>query len=270
MAEVRRIASETLPQGYGFEWSGASLQEIRAGNQAPYVIAFGLLVVFLVLAAQYESWSLPIAVILAVPLGAFGAILAVFLRGGMSQDIYFQIGLLTLVGLAAKNAILIVEFGSALRKLGMPLVQATIEAARLRLRPILMTSFAFILGVLPLAISTGAGAAGRRSIGTGVMGGMISATLLAVIFIPVFFLVVQGGVEWIQSKLGRQPVGAAPLSASDGEALALMEALSGGQQKGTDHGGTASTWDSSSRDNQKDKDENDPGADTQPLIPKDR
>lgn len=194
MAEVTRIAARSLPPGFGYEWSGSSLQEIRAGNQAPYVIAFGLLVVFLVLSAQYESWTLPLAVILAVPLGAFGAILAVFLRD-RTQDIYFQIGLLTLVGLAAKNAILIVEFGSVLRKLGMPLRQAAVEAAKLRLRPVFMTSFAFILGVLPLAISTGAGAAGRQSIGTGVMGGMISATILAVLFVPTFFFVVQGSVE---------------------------------------------------------------------------
>ncbi len=255
MAEITRLAEKHLPPGYGFEWSGASLQEIRAGNQAPYVIAFGLLVVFLVLAAQYESWTLPIAVLLAVPLGAFGAIQAIGLAG-MPQDIYFQIGLLTLVGLAAKNAILIVEFGSALRKLGLPLVQATLEAARLRLRPIMMTSLTFILGVLPLVLSTGAGASGRRSIGTGVLGGMISATVLAVLFVPVFFLVIQGGVEWIARRLGQ--LTAEPLTSQPApeEALAVVAAILGNSPP------PASSHLPSHRG-----EEADPGADTQPSLP---
>jgi hydrophobe/amphiphile efflux-1 (HAE1) family protein len=186
-------------EGYGYEWSGASFQEVRAGNAAPMVLAFGLVVVFLVLAAQYEKWSLPIAVMLAVPLGVFGALVAVWLRG-ISRDIYFQVGLLTLIGLAAKNAILIVEFCVVLRNQGRPLVEAAVEAARQRFRPILMTSMAFILGVLPLVIAKGAGAAGRNSIGTGIMGGMIAATVLAVFFVPLFYVVIQGATEWVARR----------------------------------------------------------------------
>lgn len=196
---IKEIAANTLPAGYDFEWSGASYQEVQAGSQAPYVLAFGLVMVFLVLAAQYEKWSLPLAVILAVPFGLFGAITAVYLFG-MPKDIYFQVGLLTLVGLAAKNAILIVEFAAHERREGKSIVEAAAEAARLRLRPILMTSLAFVLGVLPLAISTGAGAAGRRSIGTGIMGGMISATFLAVVFVPVFFVIIQTITEKFSRK----------------------------------------------------------------------
>ncbi|HOE65851.1 MAG TPA: multidrug efflux RND transporter permease subunit [Candidatus Hydrogenedentes bacterium] len=193
---IREIAAEKLPIGYGIDWSGASYQEATAGNQSAYVILFGLVMVFLVLAAQYEKWSLPLAVLLAVPFGAFGAILAVHLRG-LDRDIYFQIGLLTLIGLAAKNAILIVEFCSKQRALGQGIVEAAIEAARLRLRPIVMTSLAFILGVLPLVISEGAGAASRHSIGTGVMGGMLAATFLAIFFVPLFFAIIQ----WISERL---------------------------------------------------------------------
>ena len=195
METVAAKAKELLPQGYAYEWSGASFQEIRAGGQAPYIMLFGLVVVFLVLAAQYEKWSLPFAVLLAVPFAVFGAVLAVYFRG-IQRDIYFQIGLLTLIGLAAKNAILIVEFCSAERQRGKGIVEAAVEAARLRLRPIIMTSLAFILGVLPLALSTGAGAAGRHSIGTGVMGGMISATFLAIFFVPLFFVIIQKISEW--------------------------------------------------------------------------
>ncbi|MCC6695997.1 MAG: multidrug efflux RND transporter permease subunit [Candidatus Hydrogenedentes bacterium] len=202
MKRVEEIAARILPAGYEIEWSGASYQEIKAGNQAPYVIAFGLVVVFLVLAAQYEKWSMPFAVLLAVPFGVFGAVLAVYLRG-LERDIYFQIGLLTLVGLAAKNAILIVEFCSSLHEQGKGVVESAIEAARLRLRPIIMTSLAFILGVLPLVFSNGAGAAGRHSIGTGVMGGMLAATFLAIVFVPLFFVVIQKISEfrpWKRSK----------------------------------------------------------------------
>ncbi len=193
-------------EGYGYEWSGPSFQEVRAGNTAPMVIAFGLVVVFLVLAAQYEKWSLPIAVMLAVPLGVFGALVAVYLRN-INRDIYFQVGLLTLVGLSAKNAILIVEFCVVLRDQGKTVVEAAIEAARQRFRPILMTSLAFILGVLPLTLAKGAGAAGRQSIGTGVMGGMIAATVLAVFLVPLFYVVIQGGTEaigrWTRGALVR-------------------------------------------------------------------
>ncbi len=199
MARLKEIGDATLPPGYEIEWSSASYQEEKAGNQAFFVILFGLVMVFLVLAAQYEKWSLPLAVLLAVPFGAFGAVLAVYLRG-IERDVYFQIGLLTLVGLAAKNAILIVEFCSAQRENGHGIVESAIEAARLRIRPIVMTSLAFILGVLPLVISEGAGAGGRISIGTGVMGGMLAATFLAVFFVPLFFVIIQ----WV-SELGRGP-----------------------------------------------------------------
>jgi multidrug efflux pump subunit AcrB len=179
-----------LGEGWGIEWSGSSYQEIKAGKQAPYIIAFGLIVVFLVLAGLYERWSLPFVVLLGIPSGAFGAIIAILLRG-IPNDIYFQIGLLTLIGLAAKNAILIVEFSSTLRERGMPIKEAAVEAARVRLRPFIMTSLAFVLGVLPLVIATGAGAAGRHSIGTGVMGGMIAATFLDMFFVPMLFVIFQ-------------------------------------------------------------------------------
>ena len=200
MTRIRDTAAKVLPAGYGIDWSGASFQEIKAGNQAPYVIGFGLVVVFLVLAAQYEKWSLPFAVLFAVPIGVFGAVLAVWIRG-IDRDIYFQIGLLTLVGLAAKNAILIVEFCTVLREQGKGLVESAVEAARLRLRPIVMTSLAFILGVTPLVFSEGAGAAGRHSIGTGVMGGMLAATFLAIFFVPLFFVLIQGLSEF---RFGRK------------------------------------------------------------------
>jgi len=191
MAHLDELASKTLPAGYAVEWSGASYQEQKAGNQAPYVMLFGLVMVFLVLAAQYEKWSLPFAVLLAIPIGVMGALAAVWLRG-LPRDIYFEIGLLTLIGLAAKNAILIVEFCSKMHdEEGMGIVEAALEAARLRLRPIVMTSLAFILGVTPLVISQGAGAAGRHSIGTGVMGGMLAATFLAIVFVPVFYVLIQ-------------------------------------------------------------------------------
>lgn len=196
------VAATELPEGYNYQYSGISFQEVRAGNQASMVLGFGLLVVFLVLAAQYERWSLPFAVLMAVPLGILGALFAVYLRG-INKDIYFQIGLLTLVGLSAKNAILIVEFCVVLRESGMGVVEAALQAARMRFRPILMTSLAFILGVVPLAISTGAGAAGRQSIGTGVMGGMIAATVLAVFFVPMFYVLITLFTEWV-GGLGRR------------------------------------------------------------------
>ncbi|MCC6409890.1 MAG: multidrug efflux RND transporter permease subunit [Planctomycetes bacterium] len=190
---VREVA-ETLPPGFAIDFSGQTYQEIRTGNQALRALLFGVLVVFLVLAAQYESFSLPFAVLLAVPLGAFGALVAVWWRN-LPLDIYFQIGLLTLVGLAAKNAILIVEFAVAQRHKGATLRDAALAAAKLRFRPIVMTSLAFIFGVLPLVIARGAGAAGRQSIGTGVMGGMIAATALAVFFVPLFFRLIEGASE---------------------------------------------------------------------------
>ncbi|HNM48040.1 MAG TPA: efflux RND transporter permease subunit, partial [Candidatus Sumerlaeota bacterium] len=184
---MEEISKKTLDPGYAFEWSGSSYQEIRAGKQAPYIIAFGLLIVFLVLCGLYERWSLPVAVMLGIPSGAFGAIIAITLRG-IPKDIYFQVGLLTLIGLAAKNAILIVEYSAVLKESGMATVEAAVEAARVRLRPFIMTSMAFVLGVTPLVIAEGAGAAGRHSIGTGVIGGMIAATFLDMFFVPLFFV----------------------------------------------------------------------------------
>jgi multidrug efflux pump len=189
MQAMEEIAQK-LPPGFAFEWSGTSFEERLAGAQAPILFALSLLVVFLALAALYESWSIPFAVILVVPLGILGAVLAVHLRG-LPNDVFFKVGLIAIIGLSAKNAILIIEFARKLHNEGMELVAATLEACRLRLRPILMTSFAFILGVMPLAISTGAGAASRHAVGTGVIGGMIAATVLAIFLVPVFFVVVR-------------------------------------------------------------------------------
>jgi multidrug efflux pump len=189
MAAMEEIA-EQLPPGFGFDWSGTSYEERLSGSQAPFLYALSLIVVFLALAALYESWSIPFAVILVVPLGILGAVLAVTLRG-LPNDVFFKVGLIATIGLSSKNAILIIEFARKLHDEGMELVDATLEACRLRFRPILMTSLAFILGVLPLAISSGAGAKSRHAIGTGVMGGMIGATVLAVFLVPVFFVVVR-------------------------------------------------------------------------------
>ncbi|MBU1236347.1 MAG: efflux RND transporter permease subunit [Gammaproteobacteria bacterium] len=189
MAAMEEIAAK-LPPGIGFEWSGTSYEERLSGAQAPFLFAVSLLVVFLALAALYESWSIPFAVILVVPLGILGAVLAVTLRG-LPNDVFFKVGLIAIIGLSSKNAILIIEFARTLHEKGMGLAEAILEACRLRIRPIVMTSLAFILGVLPLAISTGAGAQSRHAIGTGVIGGMVTATLLAVFLVPVFFLVVR-------------------------------------------------------------------------------
>ena len=188
-AAMEQIAQQ-LPPGFGFEWSGTSFEERQSGAQAPLLFAISLIVVFLCLAALYESWSIPFAVLLVVPLGVFGAVLAVTLRD-LPNDLYFKVGLIAIIGLSSKNAILIIEFARRLQDDGMSLIDATLEACRLRFRPILMTSIAFIAGVFPLAISTGAGAQSRHAIGTGVMGGMIAATLLAVFLVPVFFVVVR-------------------------------------------------------------------------------
>ncbi len=179
-----------LPEGIGYEWTGMSYQERMSGNQAPALYAISLIVVFLCLAALYESWSIPFAVMLVVPLGVIGALLFTTLRG-LSNDVYFAVGLLTTVGISAKNAILIVEFAVDLMKEGKGLMESTLEAVRMRLRPILMTSLAFILGVLPLAISTGAGSGAQNAVGTGVIGGMVTATCLAIFLVPVFFVVVR-------------------------------------------------------------------------------
>ncbi|MGU5659495.1 efflux RND transporter permease subunit [Aeromonas veronii] len=201
MAAIELMVKQ-LPEGVGIEWTGLSFQERQAGSQAPALYAISLLVVFLCLAALYESWSIPFSVMLVVPLGVLGAIVAATLRG-LENDVYFQVGLLTTIGLSAKNAILIVEFAKELYDKGMVLGEAVVEAARLRLRPILMTSLAFILGVLPLVISSGAGASSRNAIGTGVMGGMISATVLAIFFVPLFFVLVMRYFTSHKSKEAR-------------------------------------------------------------------
>jgi multidrug efflux pump len=188
MTAIEQMARQ-LPAGIGYEWTGLSYEERLSGSQAPALYALSLLVVFLCLAALYESWSIPFSVLMVVPLGVFGAVVAATLRG-LPNDVYFQVGLLTTIGLSAKNAILIVEFAKELHEQGMDLLAATVEAARQRLRPILMTSLAFTLGVLPLATSTGAGSGSQNAIGVGVMGGMISATILAIFFVPLFFVLV--------------------------------------------------------------------------------
>ncbi|MBO9880363.1 efflux RND transporter permease subunit [Xanthomonas sp. D-109] len=190
MSAMEDIVNNDLPPGFGFDWSGMSYQEIIAGNTATLLLVLSIVVVFLCLAALYESWSIPVSVLLVVPIGVLGAVAFSLLRG-LPNDIYFKIGLITVIGLAAKNAILIVEFAVEQRAMGKTLREAAAEAAHLRFRPILMTSFAFILGVLPMAISTGAGANARHAIGTGVIGGMLFATVLGVLFIPLFFVMVR-------------------------------------------------------------------------------
>jgi multidrug efflux pump len=187
LAAMKEVAQEVMPGGYGFEWSGEAREEENSGSTSSLAFVFGLVFVFLILAAQYESWSLPLGVMMAVPFALLGALVAIVLRH-IPNDLYFQIGLLTLIGLAAKNAILIVEFAvEKHRAEKMSFFDAAVEAARLRLRPIIMTSFAFVLGTLPLAIATGASANSRHSIGTGVIGGTLAATLIAIFFIPMFF-----------------------------------------------------------------------------------
>ncbi|MDD2668954.1 multidrug efflux RND transporter permease subunit [Zoogloea sp.] len=203
---VEEVSREMLPEGFRTEWVGQSFQEKRTGSASVIAFVFGIIMVFLILAAQYEKWSLPLAVIMAVPFAMLGALVAVLIRG-MPNDIYFQIGLLVLVGLAAKNAILIVEFAAQKQAEGMGVVEAALEAARLRFRPIVMTSLAFVLGVLPLAISSGAGSAARRSMGTGVVGGMLAATFIATIFVPLFF-------KWLSRGKLRHPAGDLPKSHS--------------------------------------------------------
>ena len=208
---VERIAKISLPEGYKIAWTGQAYQEKRTGSAAMFAFGFAIIMVFLILAAQFETWALPLAVIMAVPFAMTGALLAVLFRG-MPNDIYFQIGLITLIGLAAKNAILIVEFASQKMEEGMPVGQAALEAARLRFRPIVMTSMAFVLGIVPLVIATGAGAAARQSMGTGVFGGMIIATFIATIFIPLFFTWLtdnqhvrhHGHIEGLDTKVGEK------------------------------------------------------------------
>jgi len=197
IAEVERLAKEILPADFSYDWGGASFQEKRSSGTSALALGLAALMVFLILAAQYEKWSLPLSVLMALPFGTFGALAAVYLRG-FTNDVYFQIGLVTLLGLAAKNAILIVEYASLKYHEGLSPSAAALEAARLRFRPILMTSLAFILGVLPLAISSGAGAGARQSVGTGVMGGMLAATFLAIFFVPLFYKLIT------EKKLGEK------------------------------------------------------------------
>jgi multidrug efflux pump len=189
IAEMEKLAAQ-LPQGFGYEWTGQTREEKLAGSQAIVLYAFAILAVFLCLAALYESWTIPLSVILVVPLGVLGVLLATLLRS-YSNDVYFQVGLITIIGLSAKNAILIIEFAKDLQAQGKSVIAAALEAAHIRFRPIIMTSMAFTLGVLPLALASGAGSASQRAIGTGVIGGMLTGTVLAVVFVPIFFVVVR-------------------------------------------------------------------------------
>jgi HAE1 family hydrophobic/amphiphilic exporter-1 len=187
---LREVAAQVLPAGYNFEFAGLSREEINAGNSTTSIFALSIIFVFLFLTALYESWSVPFSVLLAVPIGAFGAILTLTFIPSLNDNVYAQIGLITLIGLAAKNAILIVEFAKERVDRGMELISATIEAVKLRLRPIIMTSMAFIFGVSPLALATGAGAQARSTIGFTVLGGMLAATMLAVFVVPVLFVTI--------------------------------------------------------------------------------
>jgi len=219
---IREVIEGALPSGYGFEWAGEAREEVSAGSTSAIAFAFGLLFVFLILAAQYESWSLPVGVMMAVPFAIFGALVAIALRG-IPNDIYFQIGLLTLIGLAAKNAILIVEFAvEKNRAEGMSFFDAAAEAARLRLRPIIMTSFAFVLGTVPLAIATGASSNSRHSIGTGVIGGTLSATLIAIFFIPVFYWMLESLSDRYFGKKAAKPESAPAGAAAPGSAAGTV------------------------------------------------
>jgi multidrug efflux pump len=198
MREMEKLISE-LPRGVGYEWTGLSYQELLSGSQAPFLYALSVLVVFLSLAALYESWSIPLSVILVVPLGVLGAVLAATLRG-FYNDVFFQVGLLTTIGLSAKNAILIVQFAEEAERRGATPRDAAMAAARLRLRPILMTSLAFVAGVFPLAVASGAGAASQHDIGTGVIGGVLAATAIAIFFVPLFYV----GVRTLSARVRRR------------------------------------------------------------------
>lgn len=189
IAEMERLTAK-LPRGFGYEWAGQSLQEKLSGSMAPFLLALSALVVFLILAALYESWTIPIAVLMTVPLGIIGAVAASTLRD-MPNGVYFTVGLITIIGLAAKDAILIIEFAKDLRAQGMSLYDSTMEACKLRFRPIVMTGMAFICGVLPMVISTGAGSKSQQALGTGVAGGMLAVVILALLFVPIFFVWVQ-------------------------------------------------------------------------------
>jgi HAE1 family hydrophobic/amphiphilic exporter-1 len=202
-----KISKEVLPKSFGYEWSGLSLEEIGSGSSAFFILGLGIVFVFLVLAAQYENYIDPVIIMLTVPLAVLGALLAVLWRGlsspAFSNDVYTQIGLVMLIGMASKNAILIVEFANQLRDRGLSITKAVIEAAQQRLRPILMTAFATIIGIFPLVIATGAGAAARQSIGTAVMGGMCVATLLSLFIVPILYIVVKNIEERMKTGLYR-------------------------------------------------------------------
>ena len=205
MDALQEVAAQVLPQGYSSEFAGLSFEERKAGSATIYIFLFSITFVFLFLAALYESWSVPFSVMLAVPIGAFGAILTLAFLPSLTNNVYAQIGLITLIGLAAKNAILIVEFAKVRTDMGEDLIDSTLEAVKLRLRPIVMTSLAFILGVLPLVMATGAGAVARRTIGFTVLGGMIAASTLAIFIVPVLFVLItklsygKEKLEWLQS-----------------------------------------------------------------------
>ena len=186
--EMEKLAAQ-LPRGFGYEWTGQSLQEKQSGSQAPFLLALSVLLVFLVLAALYESWTIPLAVLLTVPLGVFGVVAAAMLRG-LPNDVYLTVALITIIGLAAKDGILIIEFAKELYKQGKSLRDATLEACRMRFRPILMTGLAFIFGVAPMVIASGAGAKSQQALGSAVMGGMIAVVILALLLVPVFFVFV--------------------------------------------------------------------------------
>jgi multidrug efflux pump len=213
---MQEIADEVLPSGYKIAWSGEAYEQLKSGSTAIFVFAFALIMVFLILAALYEKWSLPFSVMLAIPFALCGALLAVMLRG-LENDVYFQIGLVTLIALAAKNAILIVEFAVANVEKGMSVVDAALHAAEIRFRPIMMTSLAFILGCVPLAIAVGASANSRHSIGTGIIGGMIGATMIAIIFVPLFFVVFEEMSEKQKQMVADNPAQPGPHNLGDGE-----------------------------------------------------
>jgi multidrug efflux pump len=214
IAEMERLADK-LPRGFGYEWAGQSLQEKLSGSQAPFLLGLSVLVVFLCLAALYESWTIPLAVLLTVPLGILGAVLAATLRG-LPNDVYFTVGLITIIGLAAKDAILIIEFAKDLHAQGKSLVEATVEACTLRFRPIVMTGLAFVCGVLPMVVAHGAGGASQQALGTGVMGGMIAVVILALLMVPVFFVSVlrffSRAKETTQAEVYGPPAPARPTS----------------------------------------------------------
>ena len=204
IAAMEQVAKQVLPDGYTFAWAGQALEEKKSGGTSTTAFAFGLIMVFLILSAQYEKWSLPIGVVLSVPFAICGALLLTWARG-LENDVYFQVGLVTLVGLSAKNAILIIEFAADNLRKGMPPVEAAVEAARLRLRPIVMTSLAFILGCMPMAVASGPGANSLRAIGTGVIGGMLASTLVASFFVPLFFVVLESASGIFSRKKGAPP-----------------------------------------------------------------